>query len=89
MRLALYGILAGIIAFLLPGCATQPAPVVQEIRVPVAVPCKTQQIGQPAFAVEALPIGSGVWDQMRALRAERQQRIGYEAELEAAVKACQ
>lgn len=60
-----------------------------EVRVPVAVPCKAPVPVAPAFAVDALPIGSGIWEQLKALRAERWQRKGYETELEAAVKACQ
>jgi hypothetical protein len=34
-------------------------------------------------------LGYGIWDQMKALRAERWQHQGYETALEAAVKACQ
>ena len=74
----------------IPGCATTPRlaqPV--EVSVPVAVPCKAPVPECPAFAVDALPIGSGIGEQMKVLRAERFQRKGYEAELEAAVKACQ
>jgi hypothetical protein len=72
------------------GCATT-TPAVQpvEVKVPVAVPCKVPMPERPAFAVDGLPLGSGIWDQMKALRAERWQRQGYETELEAAVKACQ
>lgn len=90
MRLSLTGFLAGILSFGLAGCATTPPPVQPvEVRVPVAVPCKAPTPERPAFAVDALPLGSGIWDQMKALRAERLQRQGYETELEAAVKACQ
>lgn len=88
MRFAFIGILAAIFAFSLAGCAA-PWPVVQEVKIPVPVPCKTPPIERPVFAVDTLPIGAEIWDQMRALRAERQQRIGYEIELEAAVSACQ
>ncbi len=90
MRLSLTGFLAGILSFGLAGCATTPPPAQPvEVSVPVAVPCKVPVPVAPAFAVDALPIGSGIWEQMQALRAERWQRKGYEAELEAAVKACQ
>ena len=90
MRLSLTGILVGILSFSLVGCATTPPPAQPvEVHVPVAVPCKAPTPERPAFAVDALALGSGVWDQMAALRAERLQRKGYEAELEAAVKACQ
>lgn len=73
------------------GCATSNAPTVHpvEVRIPVPVPCKVSAPTRPAFAVDALPIGSDIWEQMKALRAERLQRKGYELELEAAVTACQ
>lgn len=72
------------------GCATTTPPVQPvEVKVPVAVPCKAPTPQRPLFAVDGLPLGSGIWDQMKALRAERWQRQGYEAELEAAVSACQ
>lgn len=75
----------------LAGCATpaQRAPDVQQVLIPTPVPCKLSTPTKPAFAVDALPVGSGVFRQMSALRAERKQRQGYEAELEAAIKSCQ
>ena len=75
---------------LLTGCAgLMPAPKVVEVKVPVQVQCKATPPERPLFAVDGLPVGSGIWEQMNALRAERQQRIGYILELEAVVKACQ
>ena len=75
----------------LAGCAApaQRAPDVQQVLVTVPVPCKVSAPTKPAYAVEALPLGSTVFRQMAALRAERKQRQGYEAELEAAILACQ
>lgn len=73
----------------LAGCAGElPEPSYVEVKVPVAVPCKTADVARPAFAVDQLPIGSPIDIQMRALRAERHQRIGYERELLAANEAC-
>lgn len=68
--------------------STPPAPSYVEVKVPVAVPCKTADVARPAFAVDQLPIGATIDEQMRALRAERHQRIGYERELLAANEAC-
>ncbi|PKN07952.1 MAG: hypothetical protein CVU73_11185 [Deltaproteobacteria bacterium HGW-Deltaproteobacteria-8] len=65
------------------------APAVQRVLVPVPVPCKVTMPDAPSWAVDALPLGSTIWQQMQALRAERLQRQGYESELEAAVRACQ
>lgn len=70
------------------GCAGSP-PRPLEVKIPVEVPCKAPDVSRPDFAVDSLPLGSGIWDQMKALRAERRQRQGYETLLESAVKACQ
>lgn len=73
----------------LAGCSSVPqAPSYVEVKVPIAVPCKTADVARPAFAVDQLPIGATIDVQMRALRAERHQRIGYERELIAANEAC-
>ncbi|HGE8281641.1 TPA: hypothetical protein ACGD48_002088 [Serratia marcescens] len=65
-----------------------PAPSYVEVKVPVAVPCKIADVARPAFAVDQLQIGAPIDVQMRALRAERHQRIGYERELLAANESC-
>lgn len=71
------------------GCAGAPrAPVVTEVKIPIAEKCDAPVPARPAFAIDGLPIGAAVDEQMRALRAERQQRRGYEIELEAAVQSC-
>ncbi|WP_156292952.1 hypothetical protein [Serratia oryzae] len=72
------------------GCTNKPAPppAYVEVKVPVAVPCKTAPVAVPAFAVDQLPIGASIDVQMRALRAERHQRIGYERQLLAANEVC-
>lgn len=87
-RLSLSGILAAILSLSLTGCAMT-APRVHEVKVAVRVPCKAPMPERPAFAVDGLPVGAGIWEQMKALRADRKQRQGYETELEAAVRACQ
>ncbi|ASM17954.1 hypothetical protein JY446_21700 [Serratia marcescens] len=77
------------ILLMIGGCSSAPqAPSYVEVKVPVAVPCKTVDVARPAFAVDQLPIGATIDVQMRALRAERHQRIGYERELIAANEAC-
>lgn len=79
-----------VVCFLeLAGCSSAPpAPFYVEVKVPVAIPCRTADVARPAFAVDQLPIGATIDVQMRALRAERHQRIGYERELIAANEAC-
>lgn len=79
-----------IATLVLTGCgnASVLPPAYVEVKVPVAVPCKTAPVAVPAFAVDQLPIGATIDVQMRALRAERHQRIGYERELLAANEVC-
>ncbi|HCR63626.1 MAG TPA: hypothetical protein DIW66_17240 [Serratia liquefaciens] len=82
-------VLIVIASLVLAGCTTAPSlPSYVEVKVPIAVPCRTAGVTRPAFAVEQLPIGSPIDTQMRALHAERHQRIGYERELLAANEAC-
>ncbi|MDU9416443.1 hypothetical protein [Pseudomonas sp. zfem005] len=75
---------------LLSGCSTgvQPAPELVEVKVPVLVACKVVAPAVPAFAVESLALDATIDQQMKVLRAERLQRIGYERELLAALQAC-
>jgi len=70
------------------GCATS-QPSIVKVDVPVYTPCVMPKIDVPDFAVDTLPLGSGIWDQMKSLRAERLQREAYESELTAAIQACQ
>lgn len=76
---------------LLAGCADKPDPVppsVIEVSVPVMVKCDIRLPDRPSFAVDSLRIGSSIDAQMRALRAERHQRIGYEVLLRAEIEKC-
>lgn len=81
-----------VLCLALAGCAGQvaepPEPQVVRVEVPVQVPCRTARVQRPVFAVDVLPIGATIAEQMRALRADRLQRKGYELRLEAAVEAC-
>lgn len=80
------------IALLLAGSAGQvadvPEPVIVRVEVPVQVPCRIERVQRPAFAIDSLPFGALIAEQIRALRAERLQRKGYERRLEAAIVAC-
>lgn len=80
-------------ALVLTACGTTPTESPANVRtvtvqVPVAIPCVPSVPTKPVFAVDQLPIGSPIDAQMRALRAERKQRIGYESELETSLKNC-
>lgn len=84
-----HGIVIAVI--LMTGCAeksdTSP-PSTVEVLVPVAVKCAISQPVPPAFSVDSLAIGSSIDVQMRALRAERLQRQGYEVLLRAEIDKC-
>lgn len=82
--LALFGVLV------LVGCVSR-SPEVRTVRVevPLLVPCTTKAVPVPAFAAANLKKNDSLELKVRALLAERRQRIGYEKELTAAVTACQ
>ncbi len=77
----------------LAGCAgqlvTEPEPRVVRVEVPVQVPCRVKAPAVPAWAAEGLRKEDSLEVKVRALLAERRQRIGYERELVAAVASCQ
>lgn len=58
------------------------------VEVPVLVPCKTKEVVVPPWAVTGLKKADSLGLKVRALLAERRQRIGYERELVAATSAC-
>ncbi|MGU1252544.1 hypothetical protein ACSEU4_28065 [Pseudomonas aeruginosa] len=73
------------------GCAGQvePEPRTVRVEVPVAVPCRVQSVEVPVWATAGLRKSDDIQTKVRALLAERLQRIGYEAQLLAANQACQ
>lgn len=87
MRLMVVGVL-----FALAGCASKPAaepePRIVRVEVPVEVPCRTKEVAVPPWAASGLAASDSLEMKVRALLAERRQRIGYERELLAANEAC-
>lgn len=79
-----------VLAVALAGCAAR-EPEVRTVRVdvPVLVPCKTKTVAVPPWAALGLKKSDSLEVKVRALLAERRQRIGYERQLVAAVGACQ
>ncbi len=59
------------------------------VDVPIQVPCRVKAPAVPAWAAEGLRREDSLEVKVRALLAERRQRIGYERELVAAVASCQ
>ena len=82
-------LLAACVLVLLMGCAAK-EPEVRTVRVevPVLVPCNTKVVAAPPWATTALKKTDGLELKVRALLAERRQRIAYEAELVAMVGSC-
>ncbi|MGG2535122.1 hypothetical protein ACQYZM_28220 [Pseudomonas aeruginosa] len=79
------------LVFALAGCAGQvePEPRTVRVEVPVAVPCRVPAVEVPVWATVGLRKGDDLQAKVRALLAERRQRMGYEKKLEAALHACQ
>lgn len=77
----------------LAGCGgrpvAEPEPRVVRVEVPVQVPCRVRSPAVPAWAADGLRREDSLEVKVRALLAERRQRIGYEGELMAAVISCQ
>ncbi|AZC19527.1 hypothetical protein [Pseudomonas sp. CMR5c] len=75
---------------LLTACAGHREPEVRTVRVevPVQVPCRVPAVAVPPWAAAGLRKTDSLEVKVRALLAERRQRIGYERLLEAAVSAC-
>nr|WP_009396130.1 hypothetical protein [Pseudomonas bharatica] len=80
--------MVGVLA--LAGCASRTEPQVQYVRVevPVQVPCRAPEVAVPVWAAAGLRKADNLEVKVRALLAERRQRIGYERQLKAAVSAC-
>ncbi len=73
------------IALALAGCETT----TKVVKVPVSVPCKVDLPKPPVWATESLKPEASIFDQVKALLAERRQRQGYQQQLEAAIAGCQ
>ncbi|MBG5541868.1 hypothetical protein [Pseudomonas aeruginosa] len=80
-----------LVVFALAGCAgrQEAEPRTVRVEVPVAVPCRAPAVEVPAWAAAGLKKSDDLQTKVRALLAERLQRIGYEAQLLAANRACQ
>ena len=76
------------LAALLAGCAAQPAPRVQQVNVPMPVPCRESEPPRPAMPTEALDADVTLDAFAAAAIAEIERREGYEGQLRAALAAC-
>ena len=80
-----------VLAMGLPGCGGKVEPQLQYVRVevPMQVPCSVPEVAVPPWAAAGLRKTDSLEVKVRALLAERRQRIGYEELLSAAAKGCQ
>jgi len=69
------------------GCASTREPLRETTK--IIIPCKIAPPAKPVFAFSTATKETPTLDKVVLLLAERNQRIGYETELEAAVQACQ
>lgn len=66
------------------GCATTQVPT--EVRIPVAVVCKTPEPNAPTYRFS--PPYDNVFDAVRDLLGDREVALAYENELKAALASC-
>lgn len=67
----------------LAGCTTTKT---VEVKVPVIVPCVTEQVEEPIYP--EVSEDAGLFERVKALLAERELRKGYEERLRAVVAGC-
>ena len=74
----------------LAGCTTKGERPTQtvEVKIPVRAACTVATPAQPSWVVPAVPKGADVFEQMRALLADREMAFAYQKELESALGAC-
>lgn len=79
-----------LILLALGGCSGNSKPEVQYVRVevPVQVPCRAPEVAVPPWASAGLSKTDSLEVKVRALLAERRQRIGYELQILAAGASC-
>lgn len=79
-----------VLALMLTGCATtaEIQYVPTEVKVPVPVPCVPAAVDVPEWATSTLKPDDDIDTKVRALLAERKQRLGYEEKLIASMDGC-
>ena len=73
----------------LSGCAGDPVYTPVRVEVPVEVKCHTQAVNQPVFETSHVTVNNTIYEKMKAALIEIKQRIKYENNLTASIKACQ
>lgn len=73
---------------MLAGCASAPAPAIQTVQVPVAVPCVKVAPARPAYEFDQLPTTANDGDKVLALLRDWARYRKYTGELEAVIAGC-
>lgn len=80
---------AVLIASALSGCATaEPRVIYRDVKVAVSIPCKVDLPDEPDYATNSLALDAPIFDMVRALLVEREQRKARDVEVTAAAKSC-
>lgn len=78
-----------LIALVLSGCATtQTIPATVEVKIPVPVLCQAVEPLEPTWNADLVKAGADVFEEMKALLADRKMSKGYEGELKEALRSC-
>jgi hypothetical protein len=73
----------------LSGCATtEPRVVYRDVKVLVSVPCKVTLPDEPEYATKGLTLDEPLFDLVRAVLVELEQRKARDVEVTAAAKSC-
>ena len=74
---------------ILAGCAhTEPRIEYREVKVPISVPCKVTLPDEPEYATKGLTLDEPLYELVRAVLVELEQRKARDVEVTAAAKSC-
>ena len=73
----------------LAGCAGDPVYRPVDVSMPLAAPCKAPRIDEPSWPLKKTDADAPLFDKTKKALAEIELRKAYEAELRAALTACQ
>ena len=80
--------IALVLALALAGCATEPRIEYREVKVVIPVPCRVDLPDEPDYATNSLALDAPIFDMVRALLVEREQRTARDVEVTAAARSC-
>lgn len=80
---------AGAICFSLTACATPRERIVyRDVPTPIPVPCATEAPPEQQYAADTVSLDADLFELVRALLVDREERKAAELKLRAAVEAC-